>query len=205
MSTPAVTPPKRTRRPSSETRIHVLEIARDLFYWEGIHATGVDRVVAAAGIGPTTLYRLFASKDDLVAAYVEDSAAGYREFILSVTDASVGTPRERILALFDATLEMLGPEQCRGCPFLQALAEYPDPDSAVHRACATIKAWVRTRLHELVADLDVADPELLGDQLALVLEGVYASVAALTVTGPATRARRAAETLIDAALAVGSA
>ena len=72
-------PPR--RRPAAETRAHVLDVAHELFYWQGIRATGVDRVAAAAGVAPTTLYRLFACKDDLVAAYVERAAEGYREWL----------------------------------------------------------------------------------------------------------------------------
>ena len=60
-----------SRRTSAETRDHILEVAERLFYWDGIRATGVDTVAAEAGVAPTTLYRLFASKDDLVAAYVD--------------------------------------------------------------------------------------------------------------------------------------
>jgi AcrR family transcriptional regulator len=189
---------RRTRRPAAETREHVLEVAHELFYWEGIRATGVDRVAARAGVGPTTLYRLFASKDDLVTAYIERSAAGYRDLILKVTDPTAGAPRERILGLFDAVAEQVQPAQCRGCPFLMALAEYPDPTSTVHAAAVAVKDWVRTRLRELVDELDVSDAGAVGDQLALVLEGVYASVAALTAAGPATQARAAAEVILDA-------
>ena len=79
-----------------------------------------------------------------------------------------------------------------------ALAEYPS--GPVHDAAVAIKQWVRDRLVELVADLHVADPEALGDQLALVLEGVYGSVQSLTAGGPTTQARATAEILLDAHL-----
>jgi len=117
----------RPRRSSAATREHVLAVAHELFYWQGIRATGVDRVAAEAGVGPTTLYRLFASKDDLVAAYVARNDAGYRAWLREVTAPEAGSPRERILGLFDALLEQVQPELCRGCPFLMALAEFPDP------------------------------------------------------------------------------
>jgi AcrR family transcriptional regulator len=197
MAAPSVAP-ARVRRPSTQTREHVLDVATELFYWEGIHATGVDRVARAAEVGPTTLYRLFASKDDLVTAYVERGAAGYREAILSSTAPEVGDARARILGLFEATFAAVQPETCRGCPFLMALAEYPDAASPVHRAAVAIKEWVRGRLHELVAELSADDPAALADQLTLVLEGVYASVQALTASGPTTQATAAARTLIDA-------
>jgi AcrR family transcriptional regulator len=190
----------RPRRSSAETREHVLAVAYELFYWQGIRGTGVDRVAAAAQIAPTTLYRLFASKDDLVAAYVERTDRGYREWVSAATTASAGSPRERILALFDALADQIRPENCRGCPFLMALAEYPDPRSAVHITAVATKSWVRGRLRELVDEhalvAPVRDPAVLADQLALVMEGVYASAAALGTAGPAARARMLAETLL---------
>jgi AcrR family transcriptional regulator len=73
------TPDTRTRRTAAQTREHVLAIANELFYWHGIRATGIDAVAAEAGVAPTTLYRLFASKDDLIAAYVERADRLYRE------------------------------------------------------------------------------------------------------------------------------
>src|SRR5687768_13154293 len=88
-----------TRRSSAETREHVLQVAHDLFYWQGIRAVGVDRIAAEAGVAPTTLYRLWASKDDLVAAYVERADREYRVWFDAATGQ--GRPRERILSLFD--------------------------------------------------------------------------------------------------------
>jgi AcrR family transcriptional regulator len=191
------------RRSSAQTREHVLDVAQELFYWEGIRSTGVDKVAATAEVGPTTLYRLFASKDDLVSAYIDRAGRGYRELVTSATAPTVGTPRERILRLFDTLAEHIQPEDCRGCPFLMALAEFPDPQSSVHAGAVSHKAWVRARLHELTAELAgtaaVRDPKALADQLALVVEGVYGSVQALTAAGPAMQARATAEALIDAA------
>jgi AcrR family transcriptional regulator len=177
------------RRSGADTREHVLEVAHELFYWRGIRATGVDAVAAEAGVAPTTLYRLFASKDDLVAAYVERASRLYREWFDA---AAVGTgPRERILAVFDALAVQVRPENCRGCPFLMALTEFPEEHVAAHRHAVAVKFWVRRRFAELGA------PDDLADDLALVMEGVYASVQALGVTGPARRGRRLAQALLD--------
>jgi AcrR family transcriptional regulator len=191
------------RRTAAETREHVLAVAQRLFYWNGIRATGVDSIATEAGVAPTTLYRLFASKDDLVAAYVEANAAGYKEWVTDMTRPELGNPRERILSLFDALGEQVQPERCRGCPFLMTLAEFPDPTHPARVIAIATKAWVRDRLRELTdelsADTTVADPVALGDRLAVVMEGVYASVQALGADGPALQARVVAEILIDAA------
>jgi AcrR family transcriptional regulator len=189
-------------RTAAQTREHVLEVAHELFYWNGIRATGIDRVAAEAGVASTTLYRLFASKDDLIGAYVERAGALYREWFDAAAQAGGADPQQRILAVFDALTEQVQPGQCRGCPFLMALAEFPDPAHPAHRADVELKDWVRTRIGELTADVLPASPghrEALAEQLTLVMEGVYASVQALGVTGPARRARAFAEALLSAA------
>ncbi len=186
-----------TRRSSAETREHVLQVAHDLFYWQGIRAVGVDRIAAEAGVAPTTLYRLFASKDDLVAAYVERADRGYREWFTAATHGN--SPRERILSLFDELVVQTQPDRCRGCPFQMALTEFPDPAAGAHRHATANKAWVRERLGELTAELAVADPEALADRLALLMEGVYASVQSLGSEGPAQNARAFAEAILPPA------
>jgi AcrR family transcriptional regulator len=184
------------RRSSAETREHVLQVAHDLFYWHGIRAIGVDRLAEEAGIAPTTLYRLFASKDELVAAYVSRAEARYREWFVAATAADGRSARERILALFDAQKDQVRPEQCRGCPFLMALTELPDPQLAGHQHAVALKVWVRARLGELTEELGVQEPEVLADRLMLVLEGVYATVQALGHEGPARQARALVEGLL---------
>lgn len=204
----ASAPAERIRRPAAQTRQLILDVAEELFYWQGIRATGVDKIVAEAGVAPTTLYRLFGSKDDLVAAYVDRYASGYRTWIESITSAPDLSPRDRILALFDALAANTGPGSFRGCPFLMALAEYPDPSSAAHASAQAVKAWVRARLLDLTGQLDGHTPatrETLADHLALVVEGLYASTAALGTNGPARNARSLAALLIDATATQASA
>jgi len=165
-----------------------------------VRAVGVDRVAAEAGVAPTTLYRLFASKDDLVAAYVRRADRHYRAWFSEATRADGRSPRERILALFDAQADQVRPDRCRGCLFLMALTEFPDSALATHRHAVTMKRWVRARIGELTAELakvsPVDDPVALADHLTLIMEGVYASVQSLGAGGPPRRARA----LVDALL-----
>jgi AcrR family transcriptional regulator len=185
------------RRAAVETRAHVLEVARDLFYENGIRATGVDKVAAEAGIAPTTLYRLFASKDDLVAAYLEREDQHYRDWFTAAAATGTGS-RSRILAVFDALAQQVRPEQCRGCPFLLALGELPDPELAGHQRAVHMKTWVRNQFLMLAKELESpgTDPAIIADQLMLVMEGVYATVQAFGATGPAVQARTLVETLL---------
>jgi AcrR family transcriptional regulator len=147
------------------------------------------------------LYRLFASKDDLIAAYIDRADRLYREWFDAAAAGGSGA-RQQILAVFDALGEQVQPQNCRGCPFLMALAEFPDPQHPAHRAAVTMKTWVRDRLGQLTAQLTTrrdTEPELLADQLALVMEGVYASAQALSARGPARHARVLAELVLNAA------
>jgi AcrR family transcriptional regulator len=195
--------PSRTRRSAADTRAHVLDVARRLFYWQGIHATGIDKVAAEAKVAPTTLYRLFPSKDDLVTAYVTSNAERYKEWMAHATRPGLGSPRMRILALFDALAEQVQPDRSRGCPFLMTLAEFPDSEHPAHKEAVALKAWAREYLRhltrELAADTTVTDPDALADQLVITMEGVYATAAALGNDGPARQARALAATLLDAA------
>ena len=133
-------------RSAAQTREHVLEVSHQLFYWNGIRATGVDRVAAEAGVAPTTLYRLFASKDYLVGGYLERAAGLYRDWFDAAARAGGSDARQQILAVFDALTEQVQPGQCRGCPFLMALAEFPYPVHPAHRNAVAVKACVRARL-----------------------------------------------------------
>jgi AcrR family transcriptional regulator len=195
-----IKPPK-LRRSAAETREHVLDVAHELFYWTGIRATGIDRVASEAGVAPTALYRLFPSKDALVAAYIERAQERYRQWFEQATAADGRTPAERILSLFDALAERTRPEICRGCPFLLALTEFPDTEVEAHQSSVRLKQWVRGRLRRLAKEHAAScstevDAGLLGDHLTLLFEGVYATVQALGAGGPAKRARQLALDLV---------
>jgi AcrR family transcriptional regulator len=194
--------PLKRRRPAAETREHVLDVAHELFYWTGIRATGIDRVAAEAGVAPTALYRLFPSKDALVAAYIERAEHRYREWFNEVTKADERTPAERIVALFDALAERTRPEVCRGCPFSMALTEFPDREVEAHQSSVRLKEWVHGRLRRLAKEHAAScsskvDVGPLADHLTLLFEGVYATVQSLGAEGPAKRARQLAASLVE--------
>jgi AcrR family transcriptional regulator len=176
------------RRSAAQTREHVLAVTQELFYWQGIRATGVDQIAGRAEVAPTTLYRLFASKDDLVAAYVqradEQARAQFDDAARSAGDDAAAA----IAAVFDAQAGQFAPEQFRGCACLMTLAEYPDEDSPAHQRATAGKQWVRDRFGQLTAELPASDPAGLADELTLVYEGANASAQALGAGGPARRA-----------------
>ncbi|MGP4094559.1 TetR/AcrR family transcriptional regulator [Nonomuraea sp. KM90] len=188
-------------RTAAETRAQLLQVAGELFYWKGVRATGVDLVAAQAGVAPTTLYRLFGSKDDLVAAYVEHADQEGRERWATAIDAAGPDPRDQILALFDAGFAYVDSEQFRGCPMMMTLAEFPDPDLPAHRMAVEGKSGFRELVGELTGRLGVDDPAGLADQLMLVMEGLFASGQSLGPDGPAKQARHLVEMILSTATA----
>jgi len=188
-------------RSAAETRDHLLEVAGRLFYANGIRATGVDLVASEAGVAPTTLYRQFASKDDLVGAYVEHEYDGFRATFDAAVAAAGSDPRAQILAVVDLICAEIDSEQYRGCALMMTLAEFPDPDLPAHRNAVAAKTWVRRSLGELTARLDVDHPDELADHLVLVTEGARAAAQALGRSGPARQARQLCEAILDAAIA----
>jgi len=189
------------RRSAADTREQLLSVAHDLFYSKGIHATGVDQVAATAEVAPTTLYRLFDSKELLVGAYVERADQLARGWFVAALDRAGDDPRARILSVFDAIQDEIRSPEYRGCGCLMALAEFPDDTSPAHVRAVDAKRWVHQRFTELVAELakttHVSDPSRLADELTLLLEGVHATAQALGTNGPAERARGLAELALD--------
>jgi len=187
------------RRTAEETRAHVLGVARDLFYRQGIRATGVDEVAAKAGVAPTTLYRVFSSKDDLVGAYVERVDQDFRDLFAEAVAAAGPDPRDQILAIFDREFEEIDSGRFRGCPESMTLAEFPDPGLPAHRNAIAGKSWIRQRIGELTAQLGTGATAELADRLPLVFEGMLATGQALGPDGPARQARNLAEAILTAA------
>lgn len=177
----------------------MLQVAGELFYDNGIRATGVDHVAAEAGVAPTTLYRVFESKDGLVSAYVERMHHDFQQVCEAAVAAAGSDPREQILTIFDVVFAEVSSAHYRGCPMLKTLAEFPDPELPAHRNAVAAKSWLRQTLGELTAQLGGADSPALADQLMLVLDGMHATGQSLGPDGPAKHARHLAEALLSAA------
>jgi AcrR family transcriptional regulator len=150
------------RRRDSPARRRVLDTATTLFYGEGVHAVGIDRIIAEAGVAKATFYHHFPAKDELVRAYVEEQSRLRRAAIAELGQQS---PRDALLAIFDLVGELAQQPGYRGCPFINAAAEYPDPANPVRQAIDEHRRWVR----EFVRDLLVADGHPDADRTADIL------------------------------------
>ena len=151
---------------TSAARERLLRTASELFYREGIHAVGVDRIVAEAGVTRATFYRHFPGKEDLVEAYLGVEDANIRG-AFEAAEASGAEPRQLVGLVIDGLADDVARHHTRGCPFINAAAEYPDPDSAVRISVAKHRAWFRSTLEELLTAAEAPDPEAAAAELVL--------------------------------------
>ena len=192
-------PAKTMEAPTARERL--LAAASELFYDEGVHTVGIDRVIERAGVAKASLYNTFGSKDALVRAYLEGRHALQVERITRYLDRYTD-PRERLLGVFEAQGQVFADPSFRGCAFVSASAE--SPGELVEQATAEYRGWVRTLLTDLAREVGVAAPETLGRQLHMIYDGASLSARMDHDPSAAVAARAAAETLLDAALAAGA-
>ncbi|MBK5656460.1 MULTISPECIES: TetR/AcrR family transcriptional regulator [Bradyrhizobium] len=176
--------------------------ASELFYREGIRAVGVDEVVERAGVTKPSLYRSFASKDDLAAAYMRDYDLDFWEKFENPGGKSYSDPREHVLAYIRVLSTRAVREGYRGCGLSNATIEYPARDNPARQVAEAHKKVFRRRLRELAAGMGARQPAVLGDALLLLIEGIY-STGQQSEDGPAQSAVTVAKLLIDASLAKG--
>ena len=182
--------------PSARERL--LAAANELFYAEGVHTVGIDRVIERAGVAKASLYNTFGSKDELVKAYLEGRHERIATRITRYIERYDG-PRERLLGVFEAQGELFAEPGYRGCAFVSASAE--SPGQGVSHAADEYRGWVRGLLTGLARDAGAPDPEALGRQLHMIYDGASLSARMDRDPSAAVTARAAAGALLDAALA----
>lgn len=161
-STPVPPPPPRER---------ILAAASDLFYRQGIRAVGVDAIAEAAGTNKMTLYRHFESKDSLVAEYLRRLSAKSQVFWSQIEQEFPDLHRKQLEAWLEAAGRDANDPQGRGCALANAAVELAEKDHPARRVIEEHKRAQRDRLAKLCADADLKHPEMLADELFLLLEG----------------------------------
>jgi AcrR family transcriptional regulator len=185
MSTP-------TRAPKVGARDRLIAAAERLFYAEGIHAVGVDRLCAEAAVSKRSLYQHFTGKDEVVTVMLEAKAAE----TLAHLAPSETPPHRRILSIFEQLDHVADSPEFHGCPFVSAATELKDRDHpAVHVARAEKLALTRY-FADALRDGGVSDPEAVALQLTLLFDGASAYSVVHGGSTPATR--QAVTTLLAA-------
>jgi AcrR family transcriptional regulator len=186
MSEPVLAPRKR-----------LLAAADELFYAEGVHSVGIERVLERAGVSKATLYKAYGSKEALVRAYL----MGKHEFIIEHLATARNGPapaRDKILVVFDILGAMHAAPTFRGCPFVNASAESPD-DGSVAAVSTIHRDWVRALFVELATEAKLKDVPRLVNRLVLLYDGASVAAQLDRDQDAAGTAREAAADLIDAA------
>jgi AcrR family transcriptional regulator len=193
----AVVSSRRPALPRPERERLILDTAHRLFYARGVHEVGMDELVRETGLGKATVYRLYPSKDALLGAYLRQLKAD----ILSLIDAEIARhaddPGAAILAIFTAIERDVGRRSFRGCPFNNASIEFSDRGHPARVAAREYRQELQKRLRRLAKRARPGEPEL-GDQLALLIDGIYTSGAHLGPRGPAASAPKLVARLIEA-------
>jgi AcrR family transcriptional regulator len=179
-------------------RQRILDAAAELFYRDGINATGVERLAAESSVSKRTLYQHFPSKT----AVVEEYLRSIEDRVAAVPQGDDRTPRERLLAVFEAPTGRSAP--LRGCPFHNAAVEAAGAMPGIQEIVRANKLGFIAALTELAKQAGAANAQLLGSELGVLYEGAAALATSLDDGSPWAQARAAAETLIDRALTQGS-
>jgi AcrR family transcriptional regulator len=157
-------------------RARILDTAYDLFSHHGIGSVGIDRIIAEASIAKATLYRHFASKEELVLAFLELRERRWtREWLEAEAERIAPTPQERVLAVFDALDEWFHSADFEGCSFIKTLLEIDEPDSPIHRAAAHHLGEIRGRLQVYAQEAGAREPEEMAYQLQVLMMGAIVS------------------------------
>ncbi|GAA1096547.1 TetR/AcrR family transcriptional regulator [Kitasatospora arboriphila] len=161
-------------KPSPRDRL--LDAATELFYREGV-GTGIDALCKAAGVSKRSMYQLFDSKDEVMAAALERRAPGYAALLLPAAD-DPRPPRARVLHVFERLEELSRAEDYRGCPFLAVQVELKDGAHPASAVAARVKQALTDFFRAEAERGGAADPALVARQLTLVFDGASARAGA---------------------------
>lgn len=188
-----------TRTPDRlSARDRLLAAADELFYEEGVHTVGIDRIIERAGVAKASLYNTFGSKDELVRAYLQGRHAARQERVTRFI-ARYDTPRDRLLGVFDALGSFAAEPNFRGCAFMNASAESL-PGGPVEEVSDQSRAWTRALFTELAQAAGVPDAAGLAAQLVLLYDGATVGARMDRTAATAVAARAVATAMLDAAL-----
>jgi AcrR family transcriptional regulator len=195
------TAPNEQRVPISDARERLVNAAYELFSHQGIQAVGVDAIIERSGVARQTMYRHFASKQDLVLAFLERREELWtRKWLESEVVRRATDPRERLLAVFDVFDGWFRSADFEGCSFINVMLEHPDAAHPVHRAAAAYLAGIRHFLEGLVRQAGIPDAEDFARQWHILMKGSIVA-AGEGDHDAALRAKKVAAGLLEHALA----
>ncbi|MFF0465156.1 TetR/AcrR family transcriptional regulator [Streptomyces mexicanus] len=166
--------PRTKEAGKSEARERLLNTATRIFYAEGIHSVGIDRIVAEAQVTRATMYRHFTGKEELVLAYLQQADRDLRAQV-EAAQAAEESGADKVRAVCRTITAGIRSPGFRGCAFLNAAAEYPDPKHPVHQAVLAHRQWFQETVTELLALTGSAPAGAAGRHLVMLRDGAMAA------------------------------
>lgn len=183
---------------NTNTREKILKTAEQLIYQKGIHATGMDLLVKTSGVARKSIYRYFATKDDVAAAALNARDERWMHWFRTECDKGE-TPTERILNMFSTLKNWFQSEGFRGCAFINTAGETGDPEDPVRRIAKLHKQKLLDYIFELTSQMNVEQPMVLAKQLLILIEGAITTSHVMGDMSSADSAKDVAQLLLNQA------
>ena len=181
---------------ASSKRDQLIDTAVELFYRDGFHATGIDKILTESGVSRMTLYNHFTSKDELILAALHRMDEEWRNWFMRSVERQADTPYERLLAIFDFLDEWFKQDNFSGCLFIKASAEFSKPGHPIHAAAEEHNRLIFGYVRRLAESAGAKDPDELAGQICTLMEGALISACVSRRMKAAEEAKRAVKILI---------
>jgi len=186
------------RRPDPGARDRILDTASRLFREQGVHPVGLQQIVDECGCGKNLLYRSFASKDDLVVAYLRRCRREWEGIIDCAIEQAGPDPAGQLIAVVRAVAGQVRDADYHGCPFLNTHNEFRDPGHPARQVSVGHFDALRRQLHAIAAQGGLQDPHGVAERILLIIYGLYATAAVLGAHDAAPNAIVLAEETVRA-------
>jgi AcrR family transcriptional regulator len=173
--------------------------ALKIFYRDGFHATGMDKLAKEVGISKTSIYKHFRTKEELIVAVINHQDETFTKWFVDYVESKSKNPKKKLLIMFDALEEWFETDNFCGCMFNKAVAEYQEMQDPIHEASANHKNNFLGYIKQNASEAKLKKPELLASQLLTLIEGATAVAKMSGIDMAAANAKSAAKTLIAAA------
>ncbi|KFF60446.1 TetR family transcriptional regulator [Cryobacterium sp. MLB-32] len=183
-------------RPATHAKVRILATADRLFYAEGVHTVGVDRIISESKVTKATFYKYYRSKDALIVVYLEGRDRIARDFLASI-DKRYDTPEQRLRGIVAEISTQVTRQGFHGCPFINAAAQFADPSHPVRQAVTTHREWYGAALEDLFRGMGHARPGDAADDFFLARDGAFAGANLGDPIGAHTALLRAVQRVLD--------
>lgn len=185
---------------ANHPRQQILETASQLFYQKGIQNVGINEIITTSGVAKRTLYRHFASKDELIEEVMKHRATQWLRWFETAVQNRGNNAKEKLLATFDVLREWYASPDFRGCPFINAVLEIADASHPAHEISVKVRESIRMQIEQLAKQAGVKDASSFSQQYLLLIGGASLMATIEGFSGGANYAQQALTILIDSSI-----